>query len=114
MSLATLLTRAQIGIEAPIVRVEVFCGPGLPQVNIVGLAEAAVRESRDRVRAALANSGFAFPDGRVTVSLAPADLPKEGGRYDLAIAVGMLVASGQLPPGALDGTELYGELSLSG
>ena len=114
MSLATLLTRAQIGIEAPLVRVEVFCGPGLPQVNIVGLAEAAVRESRDRVRAALANSGFTFPDGRVTVSLAPADLPKEGGRYDLAIAVGMLVASGQLPPGALDGTELYGELSLSG
>jgi magnesium chelatase family protein len=114
LSLATLLTRAQIGIEAPLVRVEVFCGPGLPQVHLVGLAEAAVRESRDRVRAALANSGFTFPDGRVTVSLAPADLPKEGGRYDLAIALGMLVASGQLPPGALDGTELYGELSLSG
>jgi len=114
LSLATLLTRAQIGVEAPLVRVEVFCGPGLPQVNIVGLAEAAVRESRDRVRAALANSGFSFPDGRVTVSLAPADLPKEGGRFDLAIAAGMLVASGQMPPGALDGTELYGELSLSG
>jgi magnesium chelatase family protein len=114
LSLATLLTRAQIGVEAPLVRVEVFCGPGLPQVNIVGLAEAAVRESRDRVRAALAHCGFTFPDGRVTVSLAPADLPKEGGRYDLAIALGMLVASGQLPPGALDGTELYGELSLSG
>jgi magnesium chelatase family protein len=114
LSLATLLTRAQIGIEAPLVRVEVFCGPGLPQVHLVGLAEAAVRESRDRVRAALANSGFTFPDGRVTVSLAPADLPKEGGRYDLAIALGMLVASGQLPPGALDGAELYGELSLSG
>jgi len=114
LSLATLLTRAQIGIEAPLVRVEVYCGPGLPQVNLVGLPEAAVRESRDRVRAALANAGFAFPDGRVTVSLAPADLPKEGGRYDLAIALGMLVASGQLPPGALDGTELYGELSLSG
>jgi len=114
LSLATLLTRAQIGIEAPLVRVEVYCGPGLPQVNLVGLPEAAVRESRDRVRAALANSGFAFPDGRVTVSLAPADLPKEGGRFDLAIALGMLVASGQLPPGALEGTELYGELSLSG
>ncbi len=114
MSLATLLTRAQIGVDAPLVRVEVFCGPGLPQVNIVGLAEAAVRESRDRVRAALANCGFAFPDGRVTISLAPADLPKEGGRYDLAIALGMLAASGQLSPGALDGTEFYGELSLSG
>ena len=106
--------RAQLGLEAPLVRVEVYCGPGLPQVNIVGLAETAVRESRDRVQAALVNSGFTFPDGRVTINLAPADLPKEGGRYDLAIALGMLVASGQLPPGALDATEFYGELSLSG
>ena len=114
MTLATVLTRAQIGLEAPLVRVEVYCGAGLPQVNIVGLAETAVRESRDRVQAALLNSGYAFPDGRVTVNLAPADLPKEGGRYDLAIALGMLVASGQLAPGALDATEFYGELSLSG
>jgi magnesium chelatase family protein len=114
MSLATVLTRAQIGLEAPLVRVEVYCGPGLPQVTIVGLAETAVRESRDRVQAALVNSGFTFPDGRITINLAPADLPKEGGRYDLAIALGMLVASGQLPPGALDATEFYGELSLSG
>jgi len=114
MSLATVLTRAQLGLEAPLVRVEVYCGPGLPQVNIVGLAETAVRESRDRVQAALINSGFSFPDGRVTINLAPADLPKEGGRYDLAIALGMLVASGQLPPAGLEATEFYGELSLSG
>jgi magnesium chelatase family protein len=114
LTLATVLTRAQIGLDAPLVRVEVYCGPGLPQVNIVGLAETAVRESRDRVQAALANSGFQFPDGRVTVNLAPADLPKEGGRYDLAVALGMLAASGQLAPAGLDGTEFFGELSLSG
>jgi magnesium chelatase family protein len=114
VSLATLLTRAQIGLDAPLVRVEVYCGPGLPQVNIVGLAETAVRESRDRVQAALVNSGYRFPDGRITVSLAPADLPKEGGRYDLAIALGLLVASGQLPDGDLADTEFFGELSLSG
>jgi len=114
VSLATLLTRAQIGLDAPLVRVEVYCGPGLPQVNIVGLAETAVRESRDRVQAALVNSGYKFPDGRITVSLAPADLPKEGGRYDLAIALGLLVASGQLAPGGLAGTEFFAELSLSG
>ena len=109
-----MLTRAQLGLEAPPVRVEVFCGDGLPQVTIVGLAEAVVRESRDRVRAALVNSGFRFPDGRITVNLAPADLPKGGGRYDLAIALGLLVASGQLPDEPLAGTEFYGELSLSG
>ena len=114
MSLATVLTRAQLGLDAPPVRVEVYCGPGLPQVNIVGLAETAVRESRDRVQAALVNSGYSFPDGRITVSLAPADLPKGGGRYDLAIALGLLVASGQLPGGSLGGTEFFGELSLSG
>ena len=114
MSLATVLTRAQLGLDAPPVRVEVYCGPGLPQVNIVGLAETAVRESRDRVQAALVNSGYSFPDGRITVSLAPADLPKGGGRYDLAIALGLLVASGQLPVGSLGGTEFFGELSLSG
>jgi len=114
VSLAALLTRAQIGLDAPLVRVEVYCGPGLPQVNIVGLAETAVRESRDRVQAALVNSGYKFPDGRITVSLAPADLPKEGGRYDLAIALGLLVASSQLAGAALAGTEFFGELSLSG
>ncbi|HEU5468759.1 MAG TPA: YifB family Mg chelatase-like AAA ATPase [Steroidobacteraceae bacterium] len=114
MTLATALTRAQFGLEAPLVRVEVHCGGGLPQFSIVGLAETAVRESRDRVRAALAHGGFRFPDGRVTVNLAPADFPKEGGRYDLAVALAILSASDQLPGGRLDGVEYYGELSLSG
>jgi magnesium chelatase family protein len=112
--LATALTRAQFGLDAPLVGVEVHCGAGLPQFAIVGLAETAVRESRERVRAALAQSGFEFPAGRVTVNLAPADLPKEGGRFDLAVALGILAASGQLPPARLAGIEFYGELSLSG
>ncbi len=114
MTLATALTRAQFGLDAPLVQVEVHCGAGLPQFSIVGLAETAVRESRERVRAALAQGGFRFPDGRVTVNLAPADLPKEGGRYDLAVALAILAASGQLPASRLEGTEFYGELSLSG
>jgi magnesium chelatase family protein len=114
VTLATVLTRAHFGLEAPPVRVEVYCGPGLPQLAVVGLAEAAVRESRDRVRAALAVCGFEFPAGRVTVNLAPADLPKGGGRFDLAIALGILAASGQLPPADFDSTEFYGELSLAG
>jgi len=114
LSLATVLTRAQFGLDAPLVRVEVHCGAGLPQLSVVGLAEVAVRESRDRVRAALAHCGYEFPPGRITVNLAPADLPKEGGRFDLAIALGILAASEQHPPGALEDTEFYGELSLSG
>ena len=114
MTLATVLTRAQFGLDAPLVRVEVHCGAGLPQFSVVGLAETAVRESRERVRAALAQGGFDFPAGRVTVNLAPADLPKEGGRYDLAVALGILAASGQLATAPLEGTEFYGELSLSG
>lgn len=114
MSLATVLTRAQFGLDAPLVRVEVHCGAGLPQLSMVGLAEVAVRESRDRVRAALAHCGYEFPPGRITVNLAPADLPKEGGRFDLAIALGILAASEQQPFGMLDGIEFYGELSLSG
>ncbi len=114
MTLATALTRAQFGLDAPLVRVEVHCGAGLPQFSIVGLAETAVRESRERVRAALAQGGLRFPDGRVTVNLAPADLPKEGGRYDLAVALGILAATGQLQADRLEGTEFYGELSLSG
>ncbi len=114
MTLATVLTRAQLALEAPLVRVEVHCGNGLPQFTVVGLAETAVRESRERVRAALAQGGFDFPAGRVTVNLAPADLPKEGGRYDLAVALGILAASGQLPEASLVATEFYGELSLSG
>ena len=89
-------------------------GSGLPAFSIVGLPETVVKESKDRVRAALANCGFELPAGHITVNLAPADLPKEGGRFDLPIAIGILVASAQLPPGPFDATELYGELSLGG
>src|SRR5450631_1415904 len=116
MPLATVLSREQRGIDAPQVRVEVDISPGLPTFNIVGLPEAAVKESKDRVRAALTNSDFQFPCGRITVNLAPADMPKEGGRFDLPIAVGIVSASGQLTDARseLQGCELYGELSLSG
>ncbi len=101
-------------MEAPAVTVEVHLANGLPTFAIVGLAEIEVREARDRVRAALANAGFAFPPGHVTVNLAPADLPKESGRFDLPIALGILAASGQMPAGELDDYEFAGELSLSG
>jgi magnesium chelatase family protein len=96
------------------VTVEVHAGNGLPSLSIVGLPEAAVRESKDRVRGALANSRFSFPAGRVTINLAPADLPKEGGRFDLPIALGILGASGQLKTNQLDRLEFLGELALSG
>ncbi|MFN3586582.1 MAG: magnesium chelatase domain-containing protein [Moraxellaceae bacterium] len=114
MSLARVRTRAQLGLEAPPVIVEVHLSPGLPGIAIVGLPETAVRESKDRVRSALLNSGFDFPQRRITINLAPADLPKEGGRFDLAIALGILAANGQLPPSALEGKEFLGELALSG
>jgi magnesium chelatase family protein len=114
VSLATILSRSAQGLEAPLVRVEVHVGPGLPAFSIVGLPETVVKESKDRVRAAIANCGLELPPGHITVNLAPADLPKEGGRFDLPIAVGILVASAQLPPGPFEGTELYGELSLGG
>ena len=114
MTLATQLSRTLQGLEAPLVRAEVDVGSGLPSFSVVGLLETAVKESKDRVRAALSNCGFEFPAGRVTVNLAPADLPKDGGRFDLAIAIGILVASDQLPPDPFVGTELYGELSLGG
>jgi magnesium chelatase family protein len=115
MTLATVFSRAQCGLESPLVRVEVHLAYGLPSLSIVGLPEAAVKESKDRVRAALVNSGFEFPtDRRITVNLAPADLPKEGGRFDLAIALGILAASGQLPREKLAGHEFLGELSLGG
>jgi magnesium chelatase family protein len=115
MGFAQILSRAETGLAAPLVRVEVHLGSGLPTFSIVGLAATVVRESRERVRAALAHCGFAFPAGRITVNLAPADLPKEGGRFDLPIAVGILVASGQLQPDCdLDATEFYGELGLTG
>ena len=90
--LARVWSRGQSGMQSEPVRVEVDIGSGLPTVLIVGLPETAVREARDRVRAAINNSGFKFPDGRVTINLAPADLPKEGGRFDLPIAIGVLIA----------------------
>jgi magnesium chelatase family protein len=108
------LSRAPVGLAAPLVRVEVHLGSGLPAFALVGLPEAAVRESRERVRSALLNSGYDFPQGRITVNLSPADLPKEGGRFDLPIAVGILAASRQLPDAALAGREFYGELALGG
>ncbi|WP_415886585.1 YifB family Mg chelatase-like AAA ATPase [Neptuniibacter sp. QD37_6] len=114
MSLAIAYTRAQVGIDAPAVTVEVHLSGGLPSFSIVGLPEAAVKESRERVRSALINSGFEFPQRRITVNLAPADLPKEGGRYDLAVAVGILAATNQLPAKSLADVELIGELALSG
>lgn len=114
MSLATTLCRAALGIQAPLVTVETHLANGLPAFNIVGLPEKAVQESRDRVRSALINSGFDFPARRITVNLAPADLPKQGSRFDLAIAVGILIASQQLPQDAAQGYEMIGELSLAG
>ena len=114
MQLATLYTRALNGINAVIVTVEVHLSNGLPAFSIVGLPEAAVRESKDRVRAAIINSSFEFPARRITVNLAPADLPKDGGRYDLPIALGILAASGQIDKTRLDQYEFHGELALSG
>ncbi len=114
MGLAVLRSRALAGVEAPGVTVAVHIANGLPTFTIVGLADTEVRESRDRVRAALRNSGFEFPAGHITVNLAPADLPKESGRFDLPIALGILAASGQMPGDTLDQYEFAGELSLSG
>jgi magnesium chelatase family protein len=114
LGLSILHSRARVGIQAPPVTVEVHAGNGLPSLSIVGLPEAAVRESKDRVRGALANSRFSFPAGRVTINLAPADLPKEGGRFDLPIALGILGASGQLKTDQLAALEFVGELALSG
>lgn len=115
MGFAEVLSRAQVGLAAPQVSVEVHLGPGLPTFSIVGLPAPVVKESRERVRAALASCGFELPAGRITVNLAPADLPKEGGRFDLPIALGILVASGQVQlPFDLTRTEFYGELALTG
>ena len=114
VTLAIAHSRALRGLTAPAVRVEVHLANGLPLFSIVGLPEAAVRESRERVRAALLQSGYEFPHRRITVNLAPADLPKDSGRFDLPIAVGILAACGQIPLGALADVELIGELSLSG
>jgi magnesium chelatase family protein len=114
MRLAKVFTRALVGINAPEVTVEVHIANGLPALSIVGLPEAAVRESKDRVRAAILNSHFEFPARRITVNLAPADLPKHGGRYDLPIALGILAASDQIKAGMLAAHEFHGELALSG
>jgi magnesium chelatase family protein len=111
---ARCLTRAQIGLTAPLVEVEVHLGSGLPTFFIVGLAATAVKESKERVRAALLNAHCEFPAGRITVNLAPADLPKDGGRFDLPIALGILAASGQLDAAQLRRIEFYGELGLGG
>jgi magnesium chelatase family protein len=116
MGIARVASRAQLGLAAPRVEVEVHLGAGLPVFSIVGLPATAVKESKDRVRAALQNSGFEFPAGRITVNLSPADLPKEGCRYDLPIALGILAASSQLKASenSLDLAEFYGELGLAG
>lgn len=114
MSLAIVHSRAQVGVEAPCVTLEAHLANGLPSLTLVGLPETAVKESKDRVRSAILTSGFDFPARRITLNLAPADLPKDGGRFDLSIALGILAASGQIPADNLDGIECLGELALSG
>ncbi|ATG75661.1 YifB family Mg chelatase-like AAA ATPase [Zobellella denitrificans] len=114
MSLAVVFARASLGVTAPLVTVEAHLANGLPAFNIVGLPETTVKEARDRVRSALLNSGFEFPAKRITVNLAPADLPKEGGRFDLPIALAVLAASGQVPADGLGRLEFLGELALTG
>ena len=113
-NLSTVFSRAPAGLEAPLVRVEVHLGTGLPAFGLVGLPEAVVRESRERVRAALVTAGYEFPQRRITVNLSPADLPKEGGRFDLPIAVGILAADHRINARLLKQREFYGELSLGG
>ena len=114
MTLAVVYGRAGLGVDAPLVHVEVHLANGLPSVSMVGLPETAVKESRDRVRGAILNSGFDFPTRRITINLAPADLPKDGGRFDLPIAIGILAASGQIPREGLESWEFAGELALTG
>lgn len=114
MSLAIVYSRTNAGLDSPLVSVEVHLANGLPSFSIVGMPETAVKESRDRVRAAIINSGLNFPVKRMTVNLAPADIPKDGGRFDLPIALGILAASEQIPQEQLAGYEFLGELSLGG
>lgn len=114
MSFAQVWTRAVMGLNAPAVQVEAHLSQGLPALTIVGLPEAAVRESKDRVRSAILNSGFQFPQRRMTINLAPADLPKDGSRLDLPIALGVLAATGQISPECLENREFIGELALNG
>ena len=114
MGIATIYSRAQSGMDSPLVSVEIHLSNGLPSFSIVGLPETAVRESKDRVRAAIINSNFEFPARRITVNLAPAELPKQGGRFDLPIALGLLIASKQPDENVIHNYEFLGELSLSG
>jgi magnesium chelatase family protein len=114
MSVAVVYSRAQVGIKAPLVTVETHISSGLPRFSIVGLPETAVKESKDRVRSALLNAHFDFPNWRITVNLAPANLPKEGSRFDLAIAIGILLATRQLTNQAIGEYEFVGELALTG
>lgn len=114
MSVSVVFSRGLAGLEAPLVRVEAHMGNGLPAFHIVGLPETEVKEARERVRAALQTARFEFPQRRITVNLAPADLPKESGRFDLPIAIGILAATGQVPAKALAHLEFAGELALSG
>lgn len=114
MSLSVVYTRAAIGVKAPLISVEVHLSNGLPGLTLVGLPETTVKEARDRVRSAIINSGYAFPAKKITINLAPADLPKEGGRYDLPIAIALLAASEQLNMTGLSSCEFVGELALTG
>lgn len=114
MGLAIIHSRASVGVEAPAVSVEVHISNGMPGFTLVGLPETTVKESKDRVRSAIINSNFQFPAKRITVNLAPADLPKEGGRFDLPIALGILAASDQIASDKLKNYEFIGELALSG
>src|SRR5437870_5009454 len=115
MSLSLVQSRALIGLQAAAVTVEVHLANGLPSFTLVGLADVEVKEARERVRSAIQNAGLEFPHNkRITVNLAPADLPKDSGRFDLPIALGILAASGQIDPAKLAGYEFAGELSLSG
>ncbi|EOC1351824.1 YifB family Mg chelatase-like AAA ATPase [Cronobacter dublinensis] len=114
MSLSVIHTRAALGVKAPLVTVEVHISTGLPGLTLVGLPETTVKEARDRVRSALINSGYDFPAKKITINLAPADLPKEGGRYDLPIAIALLAASEQLHVSRLEEYEFVGELALTG
>ncbi len=114
MTVVTTYASAELGIDAPLITVEVDVSAGLPQTRLVGLPETAVKESRERVKTAITSSGFEYPSRRITINLAPADMPKQGGRYDLAIAVAILAASKQIPSNRLEEFEFLGELSLTG
>ncbi|MEK9588132.1 MAG: magnesium chelatase domain-containing protein [Gammaproteobacteria bacterium] len=114
MSLSRVATRSRIGLTAVPVHVELHLSPGLPAIAMVGMPESIMREAKERVRSAVISSGFRWPDSRLTINIAPASTPKSGASFDLAIAVAVLIASGQLPDTLANDAEFYGELSLSG